>query len=456
MEIDIKTLFYLFSSGNFFITFFFLAYIQLYKIKNPVINIFIISRILFFSAYLLAASRNSIPNLYSIYFANVFVIFATFYEIYCIASANQQFSKKQFLSFNTIPFLFSILIIIFSSTIYNTRIVLISILIISLYFSGGMYLIIAKSKSKMQHFIGYLFIILAIMLTTHSIVTYNDPSIVLSTNNYIQIASYISVFLVSSSLSIALLFILNQQAYAALVQSELHLKEANATKDKFFSIIAHDLKSPFNALIGFSDLLLEDIRKNEYDTVEKYGTIIQNTSKNTMDLLNNLLDWARAQSGKIKFEPKRFNITNLIEEVFNNSKGAALQKKIILSHKLPLDLHILADQNMINTIIRNLISNSIKYTKSDGKINVSVVDHSDELRVSVSDTGIGIVPENIQKLFKIESNFNTPGTAKERGTGLGLILCKEFVERHGGNIWIDSELGKGSVFTFTIPKPKTN
>lgn len=234
------------------------------------------------------------------------------------------------------------------------------------------------------------------------------------------------------------------------------LKLSNAAKDKFFSIITHDLKSPFNAIIGFSEILSEQIEKKDYSEIGKYANIINTSSNQAMDLLMNLMEWSRSQTGRIEFTPEIFEIEELIKETTLLLSPIAGQKSISITKNLPPETTIYADKNMINTVLRNLISNAIKFTHSDGIITVSVLDKENKLTVSVSDTGIGIPSDSIDKIFQIDNDYSTKGTQNEKGTGLGLILCKEFIGKHHGEIWVESTKGKGSVFYFTLPKNKSD
>lgn len=248
-----------------------------------------------------------------------------------------------------------------------------------------------------------------------------------------------------------------KQAETTIQENLARLGELNATKDKFFSIISHDLKNPFNAIIGFSNILAEQVKEKNYEGIGKYAEIIQNSSQRAMDLLLNLLEWSRLQTGTIEFKPEKIAIAELINVAIDLFKETAQQKSIIISKKILQDIHVVADRAMISTILRNLISNAVKFTDAGGKIVVSAEQNQYEMKVAVSDTGVGINKENLNKLFRIEENYSTEGTLKEKGTGLGLILCKEFVEKHGGKIWVESNTGSdvenpGSKFIFTIPK----
>jgi len=236
----------------------------------------------------------------------------------------------------------------------------------------------------------------------------------------------------------------------ALSESESTLRELNAEKDKFFSIIAHDLKSPFNAILGFSDLLLEQINEKNFTEIDAYAKIIGQSSQRAYDLLMNLLEWARAQTGKLVFTPELFNLKDLIDENIALLNSNANQKAITINEDIPDEVIAFADKQMIGTVLRNLISNAIKFTHQGGEIKISVKKSEKEILISVIDNGIGIEPDRINNLFHINTSNSTPGTNNEHGTGLGLILCKEFLEKHGGKIWAESKQGKGTVFHFTL------
>jgi PAS domain S-box-containing protein len=236
-----------------------------------------------------------------------------------------------------------------------------------------------------------------------------------------------------------------------LKESEIRLRELNATKDKFFSIIAHDLKSPFTSIIGLSELLVEQVGKGDYEGIDEYASMIQSSSWRAMDLLTNLMEWSRSQTGRIEFSPASHNLPDLISDVTELLSDAAKQKSITISRDLPEELTLFADKHMINTILRNLISNAIKYSNTGGKIEISAILQEKLLEIAVRDNGIGIKKDALEKLFHIGESRSTPGTQDEEGTGLGLILCMDFVSKHGGKIWAESEPGNGSRFVFTIP-----
>ncbi len=234
------------------------------------------------------------------------------------------------------------------------------------------------------------------------------------------------------------------------------LQEANTTKDKFFSIIAHDLRSPFNTLIGFSDLLVDQWPNlDETDKLE-FIKRIKKTSENTFNLVDNLLEWSRLQKGTIEFNPVKCNVKFLSKISIDQLLADAELKEIKINTDIPGFLNVFADQNMIDFVFRNLISNAIKFTPRNGNIFVRAKTHDNRIICQVEDTGIGMKPEILENLFKLGSSKSSPGTEGETGTGLGLILCKEFIKKNRGSIWVESDPdsyreGKGSKFFFSLP-----
>ncbi len=238
-----------------------------------------------------------------------------------------------------------------------------------------------------------------------------------------------------------------------LKKQKLDLEQANATKTKFFNIIAHDLRSPFNALLGLADILHESYAALDEEEREKITGYLVSSAKGAYDLVENLLKWASTQTGKVSFTPKVCDLSELLTETLFNIKSAAENKNINLFTEIPENLKVFADKEMLKTIFRNLVSNAIKFTQKGGAITIKATETENKVRCSVEDTGVGMSKEVSEKIFSI-TQISTAGTNNEKGTGLGLILCKEFVEKHGGNIWVESEEGKGSKFIFTIPTNK--
>ncbi len=230
------------------------------------------------------------------------------------------------------------------------------------------------------------------------------------------------------------------------------LAEINASKDKLFSIIAHDLRSPLRAILSFSNLIDDESNTSkEVGTIAEYNTYLKQSARNLNSLLENLLQWAKSQLGSIKYQATNFNLSKVIEDNIEILRLKAKEKSIDIISQIDENIRVHADINMVNTIIRNLLSNAIKFSYPKSEISLFSETEGNMLRLSVRDRGMGISRSKQDMLFKIDSNLSTLGTNNETGTGLGLILCKEFVEENGGLIEIKSEEGKGATFTFTIP-----
>ena len=227
--------------------------------------------------------------------------------------------------------------------------------------------------------------------------------------------------------------------------------QLNADKDLFLSILAHDLRSPFTALLGITDLLIENIRVNSINETEVLLNHLKDASIDTFALLEDLLKWTSIQSGKIPFNPQNLSFSDICKNILKTLNENADAKNITIKSSIIDSISVFADSDMLKTVLRNLVSNAIKFTNKGGTIIISAKENSGNVTISVSDNGIGIIPDKLTNLFDISHRQTTRGTEKESGTGLGLILCKEFVEKNGGKIWVESEVGKGSDFKFTLP-----
>ena len=244
---------------------------------------------------------------------------------------------------------------------------------------------------------------------------------------------------------------LNAELEQKVQERTRDLKELIATKDKFFGIIAHDLRNPFSGLLGASEILYKYIETYDKENIKKLSELLHGSAKNVYAMLENLLEWARTQTGSIKFNPEKIIIKDIISENFSNIKAFADNKNIQLLSEVKNGIQIKGDRNMLNTILRNLLNNSIKFSMNGSKVTVNAVKDNDNIIFTVTDSGVGIPGEDIGKLFRIDIKYTNRGTSDESGTGLGLILCKEFVEKHKGRIWVESVINKGSKFMFSIP-----
>ena len=243
-----------------------------------------------------------------------------------------------------------------------------------------------------------------------------------------------------------------KQAEAEIKLKNEELQKVNAEKDKFFSIVAHDLRSPFNGFLGLTDILATGLSDLNMDEIQKIGVAMKNSANNLYILLENLLEWSRMQRGLINFAPETFFLKPKLLADLSFILDAANKKKINICYEFRQEISIYADENMFGGIIRNLVSNAVKFTPKGGSITISAKSVSDKfIEISVMDIGIGMDKDMIDNLFRLGVSTNRQGTEGETSTGLGLLICKDYIEKHGGEFWAESEIGKGSTFRFTIP-----
>ncbi|MCT4587590.1 MAG: PAS domain S-box protein [Carboxylicivirga sp.] len=243
-----------------------------------------------------------------------------------------------------------------------------------------------------------------------------------------------------------------KKAKQKIIHQNKQLKELNATKDKFMSIIAHDLRSPFNSIIGFAELLLSKVGAQKDSEIKKYSDIILQSANHCNTLLSNLLNWALAQTGRINMVIGNHNLYEILSGIIQFNSINSDNKRIKLNLNCDVNQLIKGDKSMIETVVRNLISNAIKFTSSGGSVSVTAKDEDNNTQIIIRDTGLGISKEALENLFEIDCKQNTIGTNQETGTGLGLILCKEFLEMQGGQIKVHSKKGEGSTFIVIMPQ----
>jgi PAS domain S-box-containing protein len=235
-----------------------------------------------------------------------------------------------------------------------------------------------------------------------------------------------------------------------LIDKEKILSHINATKDKIISIISHDLRNPLTTVLGFAQLMCDSIGSFNNEQLEEYIRHIDSSSRHTLRLLDNLLVWSKSQTGQLAINPRTFRLNTVVEEIIEGLESTALLKKIKLNYIPSDDIMVIADLDILRIVLRNLVHNAIKFTGSEGKIDVYALMDKEQLVVTVEDNGIGMDDDMISSLFEVGFNKSNPGTANETGSGLGLVLCRELVEKHHGKIWVESSPGQGSKFSFSL------
>jgi len=268
----------------------------------------------------------------------------------------------------------------------------------------------------------------------------------------IELAEKQRNYFIIISLLVIVIALVTYNRYYTKKEANKKLEELNSMKDAFFKIIAHDLRAPFNTILSYTELLND--KESEITEEERLQCLIdiEKTARQNYQLLENLLLWSRSQTGKLEFIPEDLNLFEIVQENIFLLEQTAKKKSINLKNDVNKEIYIYADENMLNTIMRNLLSNALKYSNVNGDVSILVEEEEKNIKICVADNGIGIDPKILNKLFSIASIQSKGGTLGEKGSGLGLIICKDFIEKHGGKIWVETEIGFGSKFIFTIPK----
>ncbi len=454
IDIDVKTLFIFTAAANIFIISLFATYIKLYKVKNPIIYIFMLSRIIGIIFLIMLSLRKSEPTPIGIIINTTINLFIVFYEIYCISFIERKFDSKHFKRFLLIPVFFSIAISFFSTSTISERMTVVSLSVSIIYAFTAYILLTEKGKTKIQFLTGYILALASLSLLMRAISAFFKVDVIVYSTNFMLVIPLIFFLILNLVIPLLLIFILKEKDNEIIEKDNQKLSELNKSKNKFFSIIAHDLRGPLGGLHQIGELLWLNKNKISDEKREKLTKALYQNSKNTFNLLDNLLKWASANAGLISYEPSKLN---LHEVVFNNIclfNSQVKLKNMTLSWDFEEKLFVFADSDMIDTVIRNIISNAIKFTPNGGKIEI-VLDKIDEANntctIAVVDNGIGMAKESQLKVFEIDTTISTLGTNEESGTGLGLKLCKEFLTINKGTIWIESNENRGTSVFISLP-----
>jgi signal transduction histidine kinase len=375
--------------------------------------------------------------------ASAFLFVGLAFEIYCFISLRKERNKKYILLLAALTFIYIALYSVFSYDVI-ARVIVTSVFHPILFGILFVELAIKKGSSKLQKLIGWvalLFIIINVVRGLISALLKFEFHVY--ADSWVQYIMGIMWLFVAYTFPLIYLFILKEKDATSL-------QELNSTKDKFFRIIGHDLRGPMGHMIQFSELIRDNYEDLNKEIILKLAKMVNESSLRNLKLLENLLEWARSQTGSISFVPEQFSISELVRDNIELVREEADRKGIEIPTPVLYEGSVFADRNMINTVIRNLLSNAVKFTRTSGKIEIINQLVKGKLIVSVKDSGVGISNEDIRKLFRIDVEHSTVGTDNEKGTGIGLILCKEFIDRHNGSMWVDSKLGEGTTFSFSL------
>ncbi len=453
MGIDVHTIFLLFTFGNILVVLCFGIYLLIYRPKNPILVLFVVAKVFGVLYSLFFALRMTAPYFISVVLSNVLGIIGICLEAYCVINANKKFNRRHFIRFLVFPASLSVIFLIFHNTPYEyLRVALMSIILIIIFCTAGSVILLDKQRSKVQTMAVYFYYILTFLFLLRAIWAM-EINLELYSTATLQVITYFAFYFISFGWVVLLMLIIKERDNQQMAENNLRLKELNAKKDKLFMIIAHDLKNPIGGLAMLGEALILNYDGLDKKRREKIFNVIADSCKGTYTLLDNLLQWSRSETGLLEVNKTRLDFKEIIESNLNLLKELIDLKNIEVRMEIGPNDAAYGDYNMINTVIRNLLSNAIKFTPENGKIYIHSehIPAENTLRISVEDTGIGIPDAAKNKIFDLDSNYTTRGTHDETGTGLGLKLCREFIERNHGKITVESEPGEGSIFSIEIP-----
>lgn len=450
IDIDIKTILFYLSLGNFFILIF-LLFFNVDK-KRGRFNLFTIAKFLQAIAWFLLAEREQIPDSISIYFSNSILFLGFGFEMLSLVTYKVRFSSKSENLFYTLLIILTSFFVVTGLIWPVSRVSTASIISGLIFAYGGFQLIKRSHNSTFELTLGRANIIFALILFYRAF-SFFLTEFNLFSNNVAQHATFASVFLILLLNTMGYLLLLKKLDEDEILAKNEKLQKLNNEKNKFFSIIAHDLRGPIGNLSTLSELLNDQSTKDGNTDKERLISSINTSATESYKLLNNLLEWSQAEIDGLEVRTTKINLNELVESNIALLQEIANAKSINLLNEVENEINVNADPNMLDTIIRNLLSNGLKFTSDNGFVTIkSNETENGVVTISIQDNGVGMPDDVIHKLFKIDTHHSTKGTRNEAGTGLGLNLCKEFVERNEGKIWVESLENEGSTFYFTLKK----
>lgn len=453
---DVKTLFYVFAISNVFMGLLLLVFNYKNKNQKEITFIYLSGKFIVAIFWFSFAYREQWSIYITYMLANTLALLGTYFEFYCFYFLGRKPDYKVLLKHILVILLVSSSLFFFINSPPSVKVIHMSVLFIALYLVVGLKLLFNHRGFATIKIISIMAFFMCFTFVAKFFIPTNSSGLL--SPNFVNVLNYILSYLLGFCWTILYLSILNQIAQKeillknqAIESDNLKLKELNTTKDKLFSIIAHDLRNPISAIVQLGQMLSGKLGPlSDADKAEAIQAITK-SADTTNSLLNNLLQWGRSESGKLTVQRDRISLKQIVtecEQVLSETIG---QKKIHFENRIAEDAHAVADYNMIGTVLRNLIANAVKFTNEGGSVTISYKSMGSHVRIDVTDTGVGIPPNVLSQLFNTHFQYYTKGTNNEPGTGLGLKLCKEFVEQNGGSIGVESEEGKGSIFYFTLP-----
>lgn len=448
LSLDPKTVFQLYFWANLFISILIFSYSFSYATteNRKVLKWFAYGKLLMTLGWLMLLLRGIVPDFVSINIANMIILSSACYETIAITAMLKSKLRKRYrlqIGITLVAALLFNMATLLESTV-NTRILVVSIGLFAIYLPPTIGYFMEKKHNFFRLLYGLCYAGFEILIVLRMIYIYLNPQ------KYFFSSSVFESFY---NICLFLLTLIGTVGFLLLVKEKQELKIQKLLKDKnqFFSIIAHDLRGPLGSSVELSKIVSNNIEDYNREEIIEIIEMLHESNKNSYKLLENLLDWSQVQTGTIDYSPKKVALNTLIKENIELNKNIALNKNISLSFEATELIEIEADKNMIDTVVRNLLTNAIKFTEKQGEIVVKLQKHPQKVEVSIIDNGIGIPDKIKEKLFKIDKKVTQRGTENESGTGLGLLVCSEFIKKHQGKIWAESEFGKGSTFKFSLP-----
>lgn len=448
LPLDPKTVFLLYFWANLFICILIFSYSFSYGIteNKKALKCFGYGKLLLTIGWILIILRGIVNDFISINMANTIIFSACCYESIAMLSMLKIKTKERYHLQIGITILAAVVFnvgVLIGSTI-NGRILMISIGIFAIYLPPTIGYFGQRSPNFFRTFYVLCYAAFEVLIVTRTIYVFLNPQ-----PDFFSYSIFDSLY----SISLFLLTLIGTVGFLLLVKEkqDLKIKKLLDDKNQFFSIIAHDLRGPLGAAVGLSELLAQNSQEYSREEIIEMTEMLHQSSKNSYKLLENLLDWSRVQSGMIEFSPQRIVLNNLINDNIALIKNTALSKNIKLLFESSELVEVQADQNMMDTVVRNLLTNAIKFTNKDGEIVIRMEKRLQKVELCIADNGIGMTSKIIEKLFKINAKVVQRGTENESGSGLGLLLCSEFIRKHQGEIWAESQPGIGSTFKLTLP-----
>lgn len=457
MRIDLQTLFVLYAILNVFIIFIFTLFLFSIKERGDALIIYIIACTVicfeWFFAKAIYSGENSTSNSFRFVISNFIVFLGIVYSFYSLIIANHKFVRKEFLYANLLILCVTLIFALFKSSSETTRICVASLLAGILYLIGSAMLLRRFKISVLQGTVGIFAGLLSLMHFYRGYYAlYIDSSLTLFKEVPVNSVTFILYFIENFSVGIVILMVHYEKSKNKIEKHNRLLVEVNSTKDKILSVVAHDLRNYFNSILGLSDFLGTVDDEVTIGSQRKKIRLIHSASNSAYLLLSNLLEWAKTKTEKVAFEPHEFYLESLVKSVIDTCKPEADIKEINLIVNFQKGIQVCADQNMIRTVLRNLVLNAIKYSYKYNDVILQIEQLNNYVEISVIDKGIGMTREEVDHLIG-ESNYSSkPGTNKEKGSGLGLQISKEFIKQHKSQLNIESQAQKGSRFSFTLPQ----